>query len=172
MPTTLTEAERAEGSAKTKVSPIPAAYHSITPYLIVKGAAKAIEFYKTVFGASELMRMPGPNGTIVHAEIKIGNSPVMLADEMPGMEFRSASALGGSPVGLLVYVSDVDACAARALAAGAAQIKPVQDQFYGDRSGTFADPFGHLWTIATHIEDVSPEELERRMANLKPCGQS
>jgi PhnB protein len=168
----LTLNERPEVLTKKKVSPTAAAYHTVTPYLIVKGAAKAIEFYHSVFGASETMRFPGPNGTIVHAEIKIGDSPVMLADEMPGMEFRSASALGGSPVGILLYVEDVDACAAKAVAAGATVVKPVQDQFYGDRSGTFTDPFGHLWTIATHIEDVSPQEMQRRMSQMKPCGAS
>jgi len=167
----LTLDEPPKAAAKPRVHHVPAAYHTVTPYLIVKGAAKAIDFYREVLGATELMRMPGPNGAIVHAEIKIGDSPVMLADEMPGMEFRSATSLGGSPVGILVYVADVDACASRALAAGAVVMKPVQDQFYGDRSGTFIDPFGHIWTISTHIEDVSPEELHRRMANLKPCGQ-
>jgi PhnB protein len=168
---TLTLPERPEVVTKRNVSPIPAAYHSVTPYLIVKGAAKAIEFYKEVFGASEMMRMPGPNGTIVHAEIKIGDSPVMLADEMPGMEFKSAASLGGSPVGLLLYVEDVDACAARAVAAGATEMRAVQNQFYGDRSGTYKDPFGQIWTISTHIEDVSAEELRRRMSEMKPCGQ-
>lgn len=167
---TLTLDERPGGLKKNKVSATPAAYHTVTPYLIVKGAAQAIDFYQTVFGASEMMRLPGPNGTIVHAEIKIGDSPVMLADEMPGMEFRSPSSIGGSSVGLLLYVEDVDACAAKAVAAGAAVVKPVQNQFYGDRSGTFTDPFGHVWTIATHVEDVSPQELQRRMSEMKPCG--
>ena len=169
---TLTLAERPDVLAKKKVSPTPAAYHTVTPYLIVKGAAKAIDFYKAVFGASEVMRMPGPNGTVVHAEVKIGDSPVMLADELPGMEFKSPSSLGGSPVGILVYVEEVDACVAKAVVAGAAVVKPVQDQFYGDRSGTLVDPFGHTWTIATHIEDVSPQELQRRMSQMKPCGSS
>ena len=167
---TLTLPERPETVTKRNVNPIPAAYHSVTPYLIVNGAAKAIAFYKEVFGASEMMRMPGPNGTICHAEIKIGDSPMMLADEMPGTEFKSAASLAGSPVALLAYVEDVDACAARALAAGATEIRAVQDQFYGDRSGTYRDPFGHIWTISTHIENVSPEELQRRMSEMKPCG--
>jgi PhnB protein len=146
----------------TKVKHIPKGYYTATPYLIIKGAADAIDFYKKVFGATELMRMPHPDGRIGHAEIKIGNSPIMLADEFPDMGFRSPQALGGTPVSILIYVKDVDAVAGRAVASGAKVIKPVQNQFYGDRSGTFADPFGHVWTIATHIEDVPPEEMERR----------
>jgi PhnB protein len=165
-------AEPPEVAAKPKVRSTPAAYHTVTPYLIVKGAAKAIDFYQRVFGASEMMRMPAPDGSIAHAEVKIGDSPVMLADEMPGMEFKSPPSIGGSPVGILVYVEEVDACAAKAVAAGATVVRPVQDQFYGDRSGTFLDPFGHIWTIATHIEDVSPSELQRRMSLMKPCGAS
>jgi PhnB protein len=146
--------------------PIPDGYHTVTPYLIVNGAASAIEFYKKAFGATELFRMPGPDGKIGHAEIKIGNSPIMLADEHPEMGFRGPKALGGSPVGILLYVEDVDKMAGQAVAAGAKVEKPVQDQFYGDRSGTFADPFGHRWTIATHKEDVSSEEMQKRMAAL------
>ena len=172
MNTTLTEPRPSADPATKQVNFTPAAYHSITPYLVLQGAAQALDFYKSVFGACELMRIPGPNGTIVHAEIRIGNSPVMLCDEMPGMGFKSPASFGGTPVGLVVYVPDVDACAALAVAGGARQIKPVENQFYGDRSGTFTDPFGHLWTISTHIEDVSPAELQRRMANLKPCGQT
>ena len=167
---TLTLPERPGEVTATHVSPVPKGYHSVTPYLIVKGAAKAIEFYKAVFGATERMRMPGPNGTILHAELNLGDSVIMLADEMPAMEFHSPEALGGSPVGILVYVEDVDGCSAKAVAAGARALKPVQDQFYGDRSGTIADPFGHIWTIATHVEDVSPAEMQRRMAEMKPCG--
>lgn len=166
---TLTLSEPALVAQKRNVSPIPKGYHSLTPYLIVKGAAKAIDFYKEVFDAAELMRFPGPDGSVCHAEIKIGDSHLMIADEMPGMGFSSPAGLGGSPVGLVVYVEDADACAAKALAGGAKVVKSVQDQFYGDRSGTFTDPFGHLWTISTHIEDVSPEELQRRMAGMKPC---
>jgi PhnB protein len=152
------------------VNPTPKGYHTITPYLMVKGAVEAIRFYTRVFHASEIMRIPGPEGKVMHAEIKIGDSTVMLADEMPNCEFKSPQSMGGSPVALLAYVDDVDACSARALAAGAKQIKPVENQFYGDRSGTLADPFGHIWTISTHVEDVSPEELQRRMAEMKPCG--
>ena len=144
------------------VKPIPDGYHSATPYLIVGGAADAIEFYKKAFGATELFRMAGSGGKIGHAEIKIGNSPIMLADEHPEMGARSAKTLGGSPVFLMLYVDNVDALAAQAIAAGAKPVRPVQNQFYGDRSGSFEDPFGLLWTISTHVEDVSPEEMERR----------
>src|SRR5262245_28557072 len=151
--------------------PVSAGYHSITPYLIVKGAARALEFYKKAFGATELMRMGGPDGQIGHAEIKIGDSHLMLADEFPDMGFRGPQALGGTPVGLVLYVEDVDAVAARAVAAGAKVLNPVKDQFYGDRSGTFTDPFGHVWTISTHKEDLSPEEVRRRAeAAMKPAG--
>ena len=147
-----------------KVKPIPEGYHTATPYLIVKDAARAIEFYKKAFGATELMRMPGPGGKIGHAEIKIGDSPIMLADEVPGMGFRSPESLGGSPISILLYVEDVDVVFSEALAAGAKVQRPVADQFYGDRSGGFTDPFGYVWHVATHIEDVSPEEVGRRAA--------
>ncbi len=146
------------------VKPIPEGYHTATPYLIVKDAASAIEFYKKAFGATELMRMAGPSGKVMHAEIKIGNSPIMLADEVPEMGFRSPQALGGSPVSILLYVEDVDAVFSQAVAAGAKVERPVKDQFYGDRSGGVTDPFGHVWHIATHIEDVAPEELRERAA--------
>jgi len=144
------------------VKPIPDGYHSVTPYLIIQGAAQAIEFYKKAFNAEELLRFPMPDGRLGHAEIKIGDSPIMMADEFPEMGYRGPQALGGTTVSILLYVRDVDALAAQAVAAGAKVLKPVQDQFYGDRSGTFADPFGHVWTIATHKEDLSPEELQRR----------
>lgn len=148
-----------------KAKPIPDGYHSLTPYLIVKGAAKAIEFYKKAFGATELLRMPGPNGTIGHAEIKIGDSPLMLADESPAMGFRGPAS-GGSPISLLLYVPDCDAVIDRAVAAGARVTRPAADQFYGDRSGGITDPFGHSWYVSTHIEDVSPEEMAKRSAEL------
>jgi PhnB protein len=148
------------------VKTIPDGYHTVTPYLIVKGAAKAIDFYKKAFGATELMRFPGPDGRIGHAEIKIGDSPVMLADEHPERGSLAPQAPGKPGVGLCLYVDDVDALAARATAAGATVLHPVQDQFYGDRSGTFTDPFGHVWTIATHKEDVPMEEMRRRMEAL------
>ncbi len=148
------------------VKHIPDGYHTATPYLIVKEAARAIDFYKQVFGATELMRFPGPGGTIGHAEIKIGDSPIMLADEVPQMGYRSPEALGGSPVSLMLYVQDVDKVVDRAVKAGAKLERAVADQFYGDRNGTIHDPFGHVWTIATHKEDVSPEEMKRRTAAM------
>lgn len=144
------------------VKAIPDGYHSVTPYLIVKGADRAIDFYKKVFGAAQRMRMDGPNGTVGHAEIEIDDSIIMLADEFPDMGFRSPQSLGGTGVSLHLYVKDVDACFNRAVAAGANALRPVQDQFYGDRSGTVEDPFGHVWTISTHKEDLSPEELQKR----------
>lgn len=144
------------------VKPIPEGYHTLTPYLIVKGAAAALEFYARALGAQELVRMADPSGKVGHAEMKIGDSPFMLADEFPEMGALAPPAGGGHSVSFLVYVPDVDAAFARALAAGAKAVRPVQDQFYGDRSGTLEDPFGHQWTLATHVEDVSPEEMERR----------
>jgi PhnB protein len=141
---------------------IPDGYHSVTPYLIVKGGARALDFYKKAFGASERMRMDGPNGTIGHAEIEIGDSAIMLADEFPDMGFRSPQSIGGAGVSIHLYVEDVDAAFNRAVAAGAKVLRPVQDQFYGDRTGTLEDPFGHVWSIATHKEDLSMEELRKR----------
>jgi PhnB protein len=142
--------------------PIPDGYHSVTPYLIVSGAAQALEFYQKAFGAKERMRMAGPDGKVMHAEIEIGDSVVMLADEFPAMGAKSPQSIGGSPVGICLYVADVDAVFKQALAAGAKEERPVKDQFYGDRSGTLRDPFGHQWTIATHKEDLTPEEIGRR----------
>ena len=142
------------------VKHIPEGYHSITPYLIIKGAAAAIDFYKKAFGATELFRMPDASGKLVgHAELKIGDSHIMLADEHPEMEYRSPQSSGATPVSLLLYVEDVDSTIPRAVAAGAKVVRPIKDQFYGDRSGTLHDPFGHVWTIATHVKDVSPEEM-------------
>ena len=149
------------------VQAIPAGYHTVTPYLIIKGAAAALEFYKKAFGAQELFRMPGPDGAIMHAEIKIGDSPIMFGEENPAMGAVSPKTLGGTAVGICLYVPDVDALAAQAVAAGVTVVRPVQDQFYGDRSGTFTDPYGHQWTLATHKEDVSHEEMARRMAAMK-----
>lgn len=145
------------------VKPIPDGYYSITPYLIIKGAAKAIDFYKKAFGSTELFRMDSPDGKVAHAEMQIGNSRVMLADEFPEMNAVSPQTIGGSPIGLMFYVEDVDARFHQAVAAGAKVERPVKDQFYGDRSGTLIDPFGHKWTIGTHIEDVPPEEMNKRM---------
>jgi PhnB protein len=144
------------------VRTVPEGYHTATPYLIVKGAANAIDFYRKAFGATELMRMASPDGKVGHAEIKIGDSPIMLADEFPEMGARSPESFGGSPVSILLYVDDVDATARQAVAAGAREVRPVKDQFYGDRSGTFVDPFGHTWSIATHKEDLSAEQIEKR----------
>jgi PhnB protein len=149
----------------------PKGYHAVTPYLIIKGAAQAIEYYKKVFGATELFRMDGPDGKVGHAELQIGDSHIMLADENPtmGTGHASASTIGGSPVSLYLYLPDVDAVVDRAVAAGAKILKPVQDQFYGDRSGFIQDPFGHLWGVATHVEDVSPEEMEERARKFRPA---
>ena len=150
------------------VSPIPAGYHSVTPYLICADAGAAIEFYKAAFNATELMRLPGPGGAVMHAEIKIGDSAVMLADECPEMNAKGPSSYGGSPVSLLIYTEDVDALFKQALAAGAKEIRPVQDQFYGDRSGILEDPSGHSWSLATHVEDLTPEEITQRLASMGP----
>jgi PhnB protein len=155
----------------SKVSPIPQGYHSITPYLVIQGAAQAIDYYKKVFGATEVVRMDAPGGKIAHAELQIGDSRFMLADENPnmGQGYSSATTIGASPVSLYLYMPDVDRVLERAVAAGAKILKPVQDQFYGDRSGFIKDPFGHLWGIATHVEDVSPEEMKERMKKAMPA---
>ena len=149
-----------------KVKAIPEGYHTATPYLILEGASAALDFYKKAFGATEIMRMAQPDGKVGHAEIRIGDSVIMLADEVPQMGYRSPKSLGGSPVSLMLYVEEVDAVVARAVAAGAKLTLPVSDKFYGDRSGTIEDPFGHVWTLATHTEDVSPEEMKKRMAAM------
>ena len=141
---------------------IPDGYHSATPYLIVKGAANAIDYYKRAFGATELFRMADDKGTVGHAEIKIGDSVIMLADETPGAVCHTPRSLGGSSVGMMIYVDDVDTVFKRAVEAGGKSLRPLTNQFYGDRSGTLEDPYGHVWTVATHVEDVPPEELKRR----------
>jgi PhnB protein len=146
-----------------KVKPIPDGYHTATPYLILSDAAQAIDFYKRAFGAAELMRMPAPGGKVGHAEIRIGDSTIMLADEFPDMGHKSPASLGGTPVSIMLYVEDVDAVAAQAVSAGAKITKEVKDQFYGDRLGTIEDPFGHVWHISTHKEDVPPDEMDRRV---------
>jgi len=151
----------------TKAKAIPDGYHNVTPYLVIKGAAAAIEFYKKAFGAVVVMQMPQLDGRIGHAELKFGDSHVMLADEFPEMDVVSPKTLGNSPVGLLLYVDDVDKTVERAVALGATIKKPVADQFYGDRNGTIEDPFGHKWTVAVHTENVTPEEMNRRMAAAK-----
>ncbi len=146
------------------VKPIPEGYPRVTPYLHVSGAAAAIEFYQSVLGAQERMRMPAPEGKVGHAELEIGGSIIMLADEFPDMDAHGPKAIGGTPVTLHVYVDDVDAVFDAALAAGATSLRPVENQFYGDRTGQFEDPFGHRWNVATHVEDVPPDEMEKRMA--------
>jgi PhnB protein len=153
----------------SKVSPIPKGYHSITPYLVIKDAAQAIEYYKKVFGATEVVRMPGPDGKVGHAELEIGDSRIMLADENPSMGtgHASATSIGASPVSLYLYLPDVDRVFERATAAGAKVLRPVENQFYGDRSGFLQDPFGHLWGLATHVEDVSPEDMKQRMKKMQ-----
>jgi PhnB protein len=153
----------------SKVSYIPKDYNSVTPYLIIKGAARAIDYYKNVFGATELFRMNGPDGKIGHAELKIGSSHVMLADENPAMGegHTSATTIGASPVSLYVYLPDVDKVVEKAAAEGAKILKPVETQFYGDRNSFIQDPFGHLWGVATHVEDVSPKDMEERMKKAR-----
>jgi PhnB protein len=148
------------------VKPIPEGYHTVTPYLIVKGGAQALDFYKKAFGAVERLRMGGTDGKIGHAEITINGSAIMLADEFPEMGAVSPQTLGGSPVGIHLYVEDVDAQVAKAVAAGATVLRPLTDMFYGDRTATIADPFGHKWSLATHKEDVSHEELQKRAAAM------
>ena len=141
----------------------PDGYHSVTPYLFIKGAASAIDYYKNVFGAKERMRMPGPNDRIMHAELQIGDSIIMLADENPQAGATSPQTVGGASNSLHVYVENVDAVTQKAVTAGAKLVRSVKDEFYGDRTGTISDPFGQIWSVATHIEDVSPEEMKKRM---------
>lgn len=144
------------------VKKIPEGYHSITPYLSVIDAVSAIKFYQQVFGAKEIGRISMPDGSVGHAELRVGDSTIMLAEEMPAWGNKSPATLGGSPVGIALYVNDVDAVFQRALNAGAVVVEPVKDQFYGDRSGTLTDPFGHKWHILTHIEDVTFPEMQKR----------
>ena len=149
-----------------KVKPIPEGYHTATPYLTIRNAAQALDFYKLAFGATEVMRMTSPDGRVGHAEIRIGDSAIMLSDEFPDMDARSPQMIGGSPVMIHLYVEDADALVKRAVDAGATLQRPVEDQFYGDRAGKLADPFGHVWWIATHVEDVPPQEIEKRAAAM------
>jgi PhnB protein len=164
-------ATKAKASAKKKpvarkVRPIPAGYHAVTAYLAVQDGAQAIDFYKRAFGAKELLRMPGPDGRIGHAELKIGDSHVMLADEMPSMQFLGPQTRGGTTVQLHLYVPDVDATVQKALAAGGKLTRQVEDKFYGDRAGTIEDPYGHVWYVATHKEDLTPTQVRQRMAKM------
>jgi PhnB protein len=153
-----------------KVKPVPDGYRNATPYMIVDGAARALDFYKRVFGATERMRIPGPGGKIGHAEFTVGDSIFMLADEHPEMGARGPRKFGGSPIGIMLYVPDVDATVKTAVAEGAKILQPVQDKFYGDRTGTIEDPFGHLWHVGTHKEDVPEDELRRRAAAMAKAG--
>jgi PhnB protein len=150
--------------ATNKVKPIPDGYHTITPYIVVNDGVRAIDFYQKAFGAEVLYKMVGPNGKVMHAELKIGDSPFMLGDEMPEMGVKSKKTIGGCPIGLYIYVTDVDARIKTAVDAGGKLTKPVKDQFYGDRSGAVEDPCGYEWTFATHVEDVSHEEVQKRAA--------
>jgi PhnB protein len=161
--------ERKERSM-SPVQPIPDGYPRVSPYLVVEGAAQAIDFYTKVFGATERMRMPAPGGMVGHAELEIGDSIVMLADEFPDMGYHGPKKVGGTPVTLGVYVEDVDKTFATALQAGAKELRPVENQFYGDRSGQFEDPFGHRWSISTHIEDVPPDEMAKRAQEMMGGG--
>jgi PhnB protein len=164
-------APKKRAAPKRKIAkPIPDGYHALTPYLSIAGAAKAIEFYKKVFGAREKLRMDAPGGKIGHAELKIGDSIVMLADESPEMGFMSPKTRGGVSVGMHLYVKNCDAVFDSAVAAGAKVLRPIKDQFYGDRSGTIEDPFGHMWNISTHTEELSMGEIRRRAAAMKPSG--
>jgi PhnB protein len=155
-----------EFAMTAKVKPIPDGYRSVTPYLIVNAGSTAIDFYKKIFGAKEKMRIPGPDGKVGHAEITIGDSVIMLADECPEMNARGPLTVGGSSVGILLYVTDVDAVVTKAVASGATLKNKVENKFYGDRSGTIQDPFGHIWHVSTHVEDVAEEELERRLKQM------
>ena len=152
------------------VNPIPEEYPRVTPYLYIDGAEEAIKFYIDVFGATERMRLPGPDGKIGHAELQLGNSVIMLADEHPDMGALSPKTIGGTPFSLSVYVEDVDAVFEKATNAGATPLRKVEDQFYGDRSGMFEDPFGHHWNVASHVEDVPPDEMAKRAAEMVPEG--
>lgn len=151
-----------KGAPKKKVSPIPSGYHSLTPYLVCRGASAAIAFYMKAFGAKEKGRFPGPDGKLMHAEIRIGDSIVMLGDEMPQMGATAPPTIGGTATSLFLYVKNVDEAFARAVAAGATAEMPPKDMFWGDRYAKLADPFGHKWSLATHIEDISPKEMARR----------
>ena len=152
------------------VKAIPDDYPRLAPYLIVEGARDAIDFYSSVLGAEERFRLPAPGGRVGHAELQIGDSVIMLADQSPEMDARDPNSVGGTPVSLHVYVEDSDAVFERAIQAGARKLRPVEDRFYGDRSGAFEDPFGHRWDVSTHVEDVPPEEMSKRMAAASETG--
>jgi PhnB protein len=149
--------------------PIPDGYPRVAPYLFIDGASAAIDFYRSVLGAKERTRMAGPDGRIFHAELEVGDSMIMLGDQNPDMDVRGPRAIGGTPMMMHVYIEDVDSVFERAIGAGAKVLRPVEDQFYGDRSGRFEDPFGHRWDVAKHVEDVPPEEMEKRAAAAMPA---
>jgi PhnB protein len=153
-----------------KVKPIPEGYPQVIPYLVVDGASDAIAFYADVLGTKERMRMPGPDGRVGHAELELGDSVIMLADEFPDMGARSPKAIGGTPVTISLYVEDVDDAFGRALKAGAKELRPLENQFYGDRTGQFEDPWGHRWNVGTHVEDVPPDEMAKRAAEMAGGG--
>lgn len=153
------------------VRPIPEGFHSVTPHLVCDGAAKALDFYGACFGAVELTRMPGPGGKIMHAEMRVGDSIIMLCDEFPEYGSRGPLALQGSAVVIHLYVPDADAMWERALAAGARPLMPLGDAFWGDRYGQLVDPFGHRWAIATHLRDMTPQQIQDEMAKVMPCGE-
>ena len=164
--------KKAAGKAKRKVPAIPKGYHTATPYLVVRGAADAIAFYAQAFGAKEKVRMDMPDGSVMHAEIQIGDSMIMLSEENPAWGTKSPTTLGGNATSVMLYVKDCDAFVARATAAGATVTKPISDQFWGDRYGQIQDPYGHLWSVATHIEDVSPKQMRKRAEEaMKQMGQ-
>jgi PhnB protein len=165
-------AKKAAAVNVKKVQPIPSGYHNVTPYLSVAGAADAIEFYKKALGAKEIMRMPGPAGKLGHSEIQIGDSRVMLSDEYEEMDFLGPKSRGGTTVHMHVYVKDADAQVEQAVAAGAKVVKPVADQFYGDRSGSIEDPFGHHWHLSTHVKDVPLAELKKKAAQMAKAAQA
>ena len=148
------------------VNYLPKGYHTATPYLIIGGASAAVEFYKLAFDAQEIMRLPGPDGKIGHCEIKIGDSVIMLADESLQMGAKSPKTIGGTPITIMIYVPDVDAVVEKSVKAGAVLTRPIEDKFYGDRAGGITDPFGHQWYVATHVKDVTPEEMEKAAAAL------
>lgn len=158
--------KKAKAKRKKKVSALPQGYNNITPYLIISQAAKAMEFYKKVFGAKEVMRLTQPDGRIAHAELKIGDTKIMLTDECPELGGRSPQSYGGSPISIYLYVKDVDKTAAKAVSAGAKLMRAVENMFYGDRCGMLQDPFGHTWWIATHVENVTPAKVRKRAAEM------
>jgi PhnB protein len=162
---------KAPAKKPLKVAPIPAGYTAVTPYLIVKDAAKALVFYKQAFGAKVIMRFADPKGTIMHAEIKMADAIIMVGEECPEMGACSPASVGGTPVMMHLYVKKVDATFKKAIAAGAKELRSVEDQFYGDRSGCVIDPFGHVWNISTHVEEVSPKEIKKRFQALSDVGE-